>query len=73
VLRLRRPHAPREFRVPGGWLLPLMFVVVNVWVLWNVLASGAREARIGLAIVASGVPAYAVFRALTRRSEVLGR
>lgn len=69
VLRLRRPQAVREFRVPGGWLLPALFVVVNGWVLWNVLASGAREARIGLAIVASGVPAYAVFRALTRPSS----
>jgi basic amino acid/polyamine antiporter, APA family len=70
VLRLRRPQATREFRVPGGWVLPMMFIVVNVWVLWNVLASGAREARIGLAIVASGVPAYAVFRTLARRQEV---
>jgi APA family basic amino acid/polyamine antiporter len=66
VLRLRKPNAPRGFRVPGGWLLPLMFVGVNVWVLWNVLASGAREARIGLAIVATGVPAYAAFRAYAR-------
>ena len=66
VLRLRRPDAERGFRVPGGWLLPMMFVGVNVWVLWNVLASGAREARIGLAIVASGIPAYAAFRALMR-------
>jgi APA family basic amino acid/polyamine antiporter len=72
VLRLRRPDAPRGFRVPGGWLLPIMFVGVNGWVLWNVLASGAREARIGLAIVASGIPAYAAFRARTRSQTLFG-
>jgi APA family basic amino acid/polyamine antiporter len=69
VLRVRRPDAPRAFRVPGGVLLPLMFVGVNAWVVWNVLASGAREARIGLAIVASGIPAYVAFRALMRSQE----
>jgi APA family basic amino acid/polyamine antiporter len=69
VLRVRRPDAPRLFRVPGGLLLPLLFVGVNVWVLWNVLASGVREVRIGLAIVATGVPAYAAFRAFRRSPE----
>jgi APA family basic amino acid/polyamine antiporter len=69
VLRLRRPDAPRAFQVPGGPLLPLLFIGVNVWVLWNVLAGGGREVRIGLAIVATGLPAYAAFRALRRPPE----
>jgi APA family basic amino acid/polyamine antiporter len=69
VLRLRRPDAPRAFRIPGGVVLPLLFVAVNAWVVWNVLVSGARAAQVGLAIVASGVPAYLVFRALARSQE----
>jgi APA family basic amino acid/polyamine antiporter len=64
VLRVRRPGATRPFRVPMAF--PVLFVGVNVWVLWSVLAAGAREARIGLAIVASGVPAYIAFRAFGR-------
>jgi APA family basic amino acid/polyamine antiporter len=67
VLRVRRPDAPRPFRVP--LFAPLLFIGVNVWVLWSVLVSGAGEARIGLAIVASGVPAYAAFRFLRRAPE----
>ncbi|HEY4016683.1 MAG TPA: amino acid permease [Polyangiaceae bacterium] len=67
VLRVRRPDVPRPFRVPI--FAPLLFIGVNVWVLWSVLASGAREARIGLAIVASGVPVYVAFRLLRRSPE----
>jgi APA family basic amino acid/polyamine antiporter len=66
VLRRRRPDSARPFRVPGYPLVPLLFVGVNIWVLWCVLASGAHEALWGLAIVASGIPAYAAFRALGR-------
>jgi APA family basic amino acid/polyamine antiporter len=62
VLRKARPDAPRPFKVPGYPLVPAVFVVVNAWVLWNVLARGTKEALVGLAIVATGVPAYAVFR-----------
>jgi basic amino acid/polyamine antiporter, APA family len=70
VLRIRRPDAPRAFRVPGYPWVPLLFVAVNVWMLWNVLTFGEsspREALAGLAIVATGVPAYAVFRARRNR------
>jgi APA family basic amino acid/polyamine antiporter len=72
VLRLRRPNAERAFRVPGGMALPILFVGVNAWLLWNVLAGGAREARIGLVIVATGIPAYVAFRALRRSKENTG-
>lgn len=65
VLRVRRPEAPRPFAVPWYPWVPGLFVAVSVWMLWNVLTfgeHGAREALIGLAIVATGVPAYVAFR-----------
>jgi APA family basic amino acid/polyamine antiporter len=72
VLRLRRPGAERVFRVPGYPWVPVLFIVVNVWMLWNVLTFGEsspREALFGLAIVATGVPAYIAFRARARKEE----
>lgn len=72
VLRLRRPDAPRAFRVPGYPWVPAVFIAVNVWMLWNVLTFGEsspREALYGLAIVATGVPAYVAFRARARHEE----
>ncbi|HEY8038333.1 MAG TPA: amino acid permease [Polyangiaceae bacterium] len=71
LLRRRLPREARAFPVPGYPWVPLLFVAVNVWVLWSVLASGAREALVGLAIVATGVPAYAAFRA--RRPQETAR
>jgi basic amino acid/polyamine antiporter, APA family len=72
VLRERRPAAERAFRVPGYPWVPALFILVNGWMLWNVLTFGEsspREALIGLAIVATGVPAYAAFRARARPRE----
>jgi basic amino acid/polyamine antiporter, APA family len=66
VLRVRCPQGARPFRVPGYPLVPALFVVVNAWVLWSVLARGALEALVGVGIVATGIPAYAAFRALAR-------
>jgi APA family basic amino acid/polyamine antiporter len=71
VLRVRRPDAPRPFRVPGYPFVPALFVVVNVWLLWSELEYADRqvskgEGRIGLfaslAIMAAGLPAYFAFR-----------
>jgi basic amino acid/polyamine antiporter, APA family len=73
VLRVRRPHVARPFRVPGGAVLPVLFLGVNAWVLWNVLAGGARGAYVGFAIVATGIPAYVAFRMRMRRSEEMAR
>jgi len=80
VLRARRPAAPRPFPVPGYPVVPILFIAVNGWVLWNVLAQGAREAMaignwhvpstfVGAAIVATGIPVYFAFRAHARAEE----
>jgi APA family basic amino acid/polyamine antiporter len=80
VLRARRPDAPRPFRVPAYPLVPLLFVAVNAWVLWSVVAHSASEAVaigswhvpstfIGAAIVATGIPVYFAFRSYSAAQE----
>jgi APA family basic amino acid/polyamine antiporter len=62
VLRIQRPGLARPFKTPGYPWTPLLFVLGNGWVLWNLLASGAKSAFIGLGIVLTGVPGYFLFR-----------
>ena len=79
-LRVRRPGAApgrsASRRIRGCRAL---FVAVNVWMLWNVLTfadSSPREAlHRDLAIVATGVPAYAAIsgRGRVRRSRSMNR
>lgn len=73
VFRVRRPDARRPFPVPGFPVVPALFVLVNGWVMWNVLAHGKREALVGLFVVSTGIPAYFAFRAATGRSGGSGR
>jgi APA family basic amino acid/polyamine antiporter len=79
VLRVRRPEAERPFRVPGYPVVPGLFVLVSGWLLWSVLQYGSAKALDGtessrhsavaaIAIVATGIPAYFLFRARTRRA-----
>lgn len=58
VLRVRRPALARPFRTPGYPWTPILFIAGNLWVLGNVLATGAIDALVGLGIVACGVPVY---------------
>jgi APA family basic amino acid/polyamine antiporter len=62
ILRWTRPDLPRPFRTPGYPLTPALYIAGNTWVLYNVVASGAKEAIVGLGIVLSGVPFYFYFR-----------
>lgn len=69
ALRIKRPDAPRAFRVPGYPVVPLIYVVGIGWVLWSLLASGAKEAIWGLCIVATGYPVYWLFHGRAQRAR----
>ncbi len=75
VLRFRRPDAPRPFKVPGYPLVPALFVVASVWMIWSVLTFGSLvpQALAGLAIVATGIPAYLLFRYMARGQQETSR
>ena len=57
LYRRRRPDAPRPFRTPGYPVTPALFTVVV-----NTLAAKPTQGAIELAILATGVPAYFIWR-----------
>jgi amino acid transporter len=57
VLRRKMPDAPRSFKVPGSFVIPLLAVATSVWLLTGV---NRLQAIAGLSALAIGVVLYVV-------------
>ena len=62
VLRKRQPELPRPYRVWGYPIVPLIFVVVTLMLLYSTLISSPRESGIGLGLIALGWPFYGYWK-----------
>ena len=62
ILRYKQPGLPRPYRMWGYPVTPLLFLAVTGWFLWNTLITQPWPSLAGLAMMASGIPAYYVFR-----------
>src|SRR6185295_3008566 len=62
VFRRRRPEAPRPYRTWGYPVVPALFILACLLLIWNTLQASPRESVIGLVLVALGLPAYWLFR-----------
>ena len=67
VYRRRFPDAPRPFRTPGYPVTPALFILAAAAIVANTLAAQPRQALVGLGIVATGVPAFAVWKRFSGR------
>jgi basic amino acid/polyamine antiporter, APA family len=67
ILRRRYPDAPRPVRLPLDPLLPGLFLVIAVSMLWASLKELGGSALYGAGVLAAGAAALALLRAATRR------
>jgi amino acid transporter len=67
VLRARRPELERPYRTWGYPLTPAIFLVVYIWFLRQVYLDKPLESRVGLVLIAVGVPVFLVYRAARSR------
>jgi APA family basic amino acid/polyamine antiporter len=58
VLRVRRPDAPRPFKVPGYPWTPAAYVAVSIWIVTFTTLARPTETMLGMLTVAAGVPFY---------------
>lgn len=58
VLRRRQPRLSRPYRTPGYPWIPLFFIAAYLCILASLCAARPREALLGLATVAAGIPVY---------------
>jgi APA family basic amino acid/polyamine antiporter len=63
ILRSKLPVAPRRYRTPGYPVVPALFVLVALWLVFNTVTAYPVEAVAGLALMALGLPFYFYFRA----------
>ena len=70
VLRWRQPDLPRPYRTWGYPLPPILFLVVNAWILVYVFLDKPVESLVGLGIVAIGLIVYLVSRQVAPSLEV---
>jgi APA family basic amino acid/polyamine antiporter len=68
VLRRKAPDLPRPYRMWGYPITPLAFAGIAFWFVGNTILSKPGPSAIGLAIVASGIPAYYFWRRTSSRS-----
>ena len=70
VLRRKYPSAPRPYKTWGYPVVPMLFVAIALWFVYNTLTSDPRDSLMGLILVLLGLPAYWYWR---RKSSVLSR
>jgi APA family basic amino acid/polyamine antiporter len=58
VLRRKRPDLERPYRVLGYPVIPVLFVLVAVALLYSTLLKSPRESGIGFVLILLGVPFY---------------
>lgn len=68
ALRRKCPDLERPFRTPGYPLTPLLFGGLALVLTVSTLVGAPRESAIGLGIMLSGLPAYALWRRSARRA-----
>jgi APA family basic amino acid/polyamine antiporter len=62
ILRRKYPDMPRPYKMWGYPVTPVIFVAVATWFVANTLISRPGPSLIGLAFIASGIPAYYAWR-----------
>ncbi len=62
VLRWKLPELRRPYRLWGYPLVPILFIVAHLWIVWGSVTEKPFESLVGVFIVALGIPAYAIWR-----------
>ncbi|MBI3476791.1 MAG: amino acid permease [Acidobacteria bacterium] len=62
TLRRKMPHAERAYKTVAYPFMPLVFVLVASWLVWNTIRTRPLESTVGLVLIAAGLPLYFYFR-----------
>ncbi len=70
VLRYKRPELRRPYKLWGYPIVPILFIVIHLWIVWGSIKEKPIDSLWGFFIVALGVPIYFVWKLLgTNRQQ----
>ena len=62
VLRWKRPDLKRPYKLWGYPIVPILFILAHLWIVWGSVVEKPRDSLIGVFIVAFGIPAYLIWQ-----------
>ena len=68
ILRKKMADKPRAYRTPAYPILPAVFLMMAMWLVWNTIHTRPLESTCGLAVIALGIPFYMYFWRKGRRA-----
>jgi APA family basic amino acid/polyamine antiporter len=70
VLRWKKPELKRPYKLWGYPLVPILFIIAHLWIVWGSVTEKPFESLVGVFIVGLGIPAYLIWRGRQRRLSV---
>ncbi len=58
ILRAKQPNAVRTYKVPLYPVIPVVFILVATWFVYNTIVEQTTDSMVGLFLVAAGIPFY---------------
>jgi APA family basic amino acid/polyamine antiporter len=68
VLRWQRPELKRPYRLWGYPIVPIVFILAHLWIVWGSVTHKPIESFWGVFIVGLGIPAYFFWKNRTRKA-----
>jgi APA family basic amino acid/polyamine antiporter len=68
VLRRTMPDAARPYKTLGYPLIPVAFLLVATWLVFNTLIKRPIESAVGLVLILLGLPVFLYYRFRKKRS-----
>lgn len=67
VLRWKKPELARPYKLWGYPIVPILFVLAHLWIVWGSLVENPWDSLRGVIIVGLGVPAYLIWQNRLKR------
>ena len=61
IFRRRMPDAPRPYRTWGYPVVPIVFLLVNAWLISTTIWNTPKQSAIGLGLILIGLPVYLIW------------